>query len=313
MNIISTEDFNVPLSTLDLPKIIMSSPEMPFLEAASLMFEKKIGSLVLGKEGKISGIFTERDIIKHADLVINEKKSIQLDKLMTPNPFTIKSDASLLDAISIMSSREFRHIPIVDNDGNVISIISIKDILKYLLSFFENFFSNFKPISYWSKESVNLQEVANLYDIEKSKGSLREDVLYTNLKRIGSSNFSFVSHTVTIEDVLHRLHQKSHSVALVTEYETELAGIVTERDLLFKVFSQDVDLSTSVTEIMTSNPHILSIENKLGHALKNMFTYHYRNIPLINTEGFPVSIVTLLDILIFIGNELGVRNVLQYL
>ena len=177
----------------------------------------------------------------------------------------------------------------------------------------EDFFNEFQPISFWSKESVNLQENASLYDLEKEKGTLREDVLYTNLKRVGSINFSFVGHTFSIKEVLERLHTKNHSVALVTEYETELAGILTERDLLFKVFSQDVDLNNCVTTVMTSNPHILSVENKLGHALKNMFTYHYRNIPLINAEGFPVSIVTLMDMLIFIGNELGVRNVLKYL
>ena len=312
MKIITKEDFQVPLSTLKLPKIIMSNPEMPFLEAASLMFEKKIGSLVLGRDEKISGIFTERDIIKCADDIL-DKNNLTVEDLMTANPFTIGDDATLLDAISIMSSREFRHIPIVDESGNVVSIISIKDILKYLLSFFEDFFSRFEPIDFWSKDSVNLQEDASLYDLEKKKGSLREDVLYTNLKRVGSTNFSFVSHTFTIKEVLERLHLKSHSVALVTEYETELAGILTERDLLFKVFSQDVDLNACVTSVMTANPHVLSVENKLGHALKNMFTYHYRNIPLINAEGYPTSVVNLLDMLIFIGNELGVRNVLQYL
>ncbi len=309
---ISTKDFEVPLKSLSLPKIIMSDPSMKFLEATALMYKNKIGSLVLGTDGKIVGIFTERDIIRKADSIL-ENKNMELRELMTPNPLTIKEDASLLDVISIMSSREFRHIPIVDNDGNVTSIISIKDILKFILNIFSDFFSKYEPIGNWSKKNINLQEDAILYDLDKVKGELRADVLSTSLRRAGSHNFSFVSHTRSIKEVLERLHSKQHSVAIITEYETELAGIVTERDLLFKVFSIDIDVNRPITDVMTPNPHVLSVESHLGHALKNMFAYNYRNIPLINAEGYPTSIVSLLDILIFIGNELGVRNVLRFL
>ncbi len=312
VNKITTKDFEVPLSSLSLPKIIMRDPTMPFLEAASLMYTNKIGSLVLGDEGRVEGIFTERDIIRKADTILNDR-SILLKDIMTQAPLTINEDALLLDAISIMSSREFRHIPIVDKEGIVTSIISIKDILKFILSIFSEYFKKYQAIPDWSKANINLQEDAILYDLNKKSGELREDVLSSSLRRAGSQNFSFLTHTKSIKEVLERMHLKSHSVALITEFETELAGIVTERDLLFKVFSKDINLNDPVTTIMTHKPHVLSTDSHLGHALKNMFVYNYRNIPLINAEGYPTGVVSLLDILIFIGNELGVRNVLRYL
>lgn len=309
--VIKQEEFEVSLADFDLPKIITMDPSMTFLEAARLMKEKRIGSMTLGNEGKLSGIFTERDCISKAPRII-ENPNIPLSEIMTENPLTLSLDNTLLRALSLMSSKEFRHIPLVNESGLVEKMISIKDILKFVSNYFQEYIKRFDPIDDWKKENIHLQEDAILYDLKKQKGSLSEEIFDVPLKRIYTTNFSSFDINMSIEEALLTMHKKRHSIALVFEFETELKGVFTERDILYKVFAGQMDLSQSIGEIMTAGPHVLTTQHQYGNAFKNMFTYGYRNVPIVNQEGFAIGNVSLLELLIFLAGELGVRNVLQF-
>lgn len=308
---VGLEEFNIPLDQLNLPSIINMSSSTPFLEAAKSMFEKKIGSLTLGEGTKIEGIFTERDVISKLPLVLEDPMR-PLSDLMTPSPLTLKNDATLSDAISIMSSREFRHLPVTNENGDIEKMISIKDVLKFISELFSEHMNDFKPINDWNKMGVNLQEQAILYDYHKEEGKLSEDVFDIPIKRIVNTSISKFNSQTSIREALLKLHERREAIALIMEYETELVGVVTERDILYKVFSSDLSLDLPIEEIMTSSPHVLSVNHQFGNALSNMFAYGYRNIPVVNQEGFPIGNISLLELLIFLANELGLRNLLKF-
>ena len=80
----------------------------------------------------------------------------------------------------------------------------------------------------------------------------------------------------------------------VTRYETELVGVLTERDLLKKVFGK-IDLSSQikVSEIMTPNPITLLEKHVLSYAINNMFVKNFRNIILVDEEKNPISSISL--------------------
>ena len=306
MALITEEHFQIQLSKLQLSKIITISGETPFNEVIKLMLDKNIGSVIIGSQNNIEGIFTERDIISRLDLIL-ENRDRPICELMTPEPCSLSSDTELVDAMTMMSSKEFRHIPIVD--GENIYMLSIKDILHYIVRLCESKLINVNPITDWGKNSVNLDERNILVMSKFSEKCLSTQFLDVALRRIYTAKFSIVDSKLTILETLRLLAQKGHSVGLVMQYQTELVGIVTERDFLTKAFGEKLDLNSTITDIATPDPHLLSRDHTFAHAAKNMFSYNYRNVPIVNQECFPIGNISLLELLIFFCGELGFRRI----
>jgi len=107
-------------------------PTMPVGSVLRLMVERKIGCVVVAEEGKLLGIFSERDAL----LKINADAAALADRpvsqFMTPQPQTVTADAKIAFAVQRMDLGGFRHLPVVDDQGRLAGIISARDILRYL-------------------------------------------------------------------------------------------------------------------------------------------------------------------------------------
>ena len=96
--------------------------------AAAAMRERKIAALVINDEnGKLSGIVTERDIVFRAVAIGTDTKTAKISEIMTPNPDTLAPGDSAADALELMQTRGYRHLPVVE-DGKCIAIVSIRDL-----------------------------------------------------------------------------------------------------------------------------------------------------------------------------------------
>jgi len=118
-----------------LARDIMSTPPItvkentPLKEVARIMCEKKIGSvIVVGFDGKIRGIITERDMTCAAG-----KPEATLDmpawEFMTPDPITVSPETPVMDVLDKMREIGVRHIPVTDNEGTPLGMISARDIM----------------------------------------------------------------------------------------------------------------------------------------------------------------------------------------
>ena len=88
---------------------------------------------------------------------------------------------------------------------------------------------------------------------------------------------------------------------LIVDTQNKVKGIMTERDVLFKVVSKHSDLSKiKVDEIMTKDPHCLMIGDTIAHVMQNMYVGGYRHVPIIDKEKRPISIISIRDIQEFI-------------
>ena len=99
----------------------------PLTNVIRLMNERNIGSMiVVNEEGRVVGVFTERDLLR---LVANNVSldSLTVGDVMTRDVIVIEEDASLIKAVHIMAKHGIRHLPIVDEDGKAVGIISIRD------------------------------------------------------------------------------------------------------------------------------------------------------------------------------------------
>jgi CBS domain-containing protein len=102
-------------------------------DAVGLLATHKIGSLPVTREGKVVGIMSERDVIyclaKDAEAVLEWK----VERVMTAPAITVTPDVSVLAALSNMSRRRIRHLPVVEGE-RLIGIVSIGDLVAYRIA-----------------------------------------------------------------------------------------------------------------------------------------------------------------------------------
>jgi len=113
-------------------KVYTVGIEENLLEAIKILNEKKIGALiVIKKENEIEGIISERDILREVDHDNGKVENVKIKKVMTKKEDIIvahlKDDVDY--AMNVMHKNKIRHLPIVDEKGNLKGIISIGDVL----------------------------------------------------------------------------------------------------------------------------------------------------------------------------------------
>ncbi len=117
--------------------VVTISPDRPVKEAASYMYSSGVGGVVVvSPEGVVIGIFTERDLTRVVSQGIPYDTPI--GSVMTRSPVTIRADEPISKAIELMTEKNVRHLPVVDDNGRVVGIITTRDVTdltqKYLLS-----------------------------------------------------------------------------------------------------------------------------------------------------------------------------------
>ena len=133
------EKIGVQVGDIMTRNLITAKPEISVKDAAKIMTKKRVGSLLLteGKEDKLIGILTEKDIIwalskkSKKDLTEVQAKDICAKKLTT-----IKPSADVIDAIRLMRRKKFRRLPVTVKK-RVIGYLTLKDILRIQPELFE--------------------------------------------------------------------------------------------------------------------------------------------------------------------------------
>lgn len=106
-------------------------PSTTIGDAARLMRQHKVSTLTICEEGRLLGIFTDKDLRNR--VVAADLPSVQtVSVVMTENPRTLPASASLAEAVALMASGGFRHVPLVDEAGRLAGMLSASDILAHL-------------------------------------------------------------------------------------------------------------------------------------------------------------------------------------
>ena len=84
-------------------------------------------------DGKLIGIVSERDMTHRVLACGLNPQTTTLADVMTENPETLRPGDNALDAVELMLGRNFRHLPVVSEDGKVIAMVSVRDLLKAAL------------------------------------------------------------------------------------------------------------------------------------------------------------------------------------
>jgi len=123
------------VSTLEPRPPLCVGVETSLEEVLALLKRERIGCvLITGENGKLTGIFSERDLVLKVCPELESKLPRPVREFMTADPVAEGPDASIAWALTLMSHGGFRHLPIVDGTGIPVGIISVKDVVDAIVA-----------------------------------------------------------------------------------------------------------------------------------------------------------------------------------
>ncbi len=135
---------NEPISVLDRRKHVQVSGQISVREAIALMNEHHTGCVLVVEDGKLAGIFTERDLLRIVQEEI-DTSAVTVSEVMTPDPDVLRPEHRLALALNEMSEGGFRHIPLVDGQNRPVGIVAMRDIVQFIVSMFPDAVLNVPP------------------------------------------------------------------------------------------------------------------------------------------------------------------------
>ena len=110
-------------------------PDCTVFEALSVLVDKNIGALVVLEKDdeKVLGIFSERDYARRVIVKGRASKETLIREIMTENPFTVNENDTIESCMVKMTDKHIRHLPVTDNYGRLVGMISIGDVVKHII------------------------------------------------------------------------------------------------------------------------------------------------------------------------------------
>ena len=134
------------IEEITTPKLVQAPPEISVKDGIDLMQKNRAGYIVVAKNKKVVGLFTESDVVsKILDKDIDWSKPIQ--EFMTADWAILKITDPVGQAIDLMSEKKFYHIPLVDDQGDLVNVLSVRTLIRFLAEFYPTETYNLPPRS----------------------------------------------------------------------------------------------------------------------------------------------------------------------
>ena len=156
---LEVSDLRRSLRTLMKPAITVDI-DTPIRDAVHLMQTKRIGCVLVTSHRKLLGIFTERDVLKKIHGSSFDLRTTPTSEVMTINPQALNESDTIAYALNFMDLGGYRHIPIVNELFEPVGLVSVKDIVSYLVQHFADEVLNLPPhpLSISEEEDIPVPE-----------------------------------------------------------------------------------------------------------------------------------------------------------
>jgi len=132
------------LAQLDLKPPVVVSPETSLKDTVEMMQRTRSGCALICSDHAVRGIFTERDLVVRV-LSAGADPNVPISQYMSPEPTTVLQTDSIGWVIRTMYRGHYRHLPIVDSTGRLAGVVSVKQIINYLVDHFPAAVYNLPP------------------------------------------------------------------------------------------------------------------------------------------------------------------------
>ena len=123
--------------------VVSVSPDTIIFDALSLMSKYNVGAVLVVDNDNLVGVFTERDYARKIILKGRTSLDTNVSEIMSDEVITVHPEESIPECMALMSDKRVRHLPVVQ-DGQVIGIISIGDVVKFIIEEQEVVIEHFK-------------------------------------------------------------------------------------------------------------------------------------------------------------------------
>lgn len=140
---ICCEIMTEPVRGLEFREPICVRPDTAVRDAATAMNDAHVGCVLVMEGERLVGIFTERDVLKK--VVGQLDLDSPVGELMTPNPETVGMDDGIAYALNKMHIGGYRHIPVLDGQDRPVGVVSMRDVVRFIVSLFPTAVLNVPP------------------------------------------------------------------------------------------------------------------------------------------------------------------------
>ncbi|KAI1797663.1 CBS-domain-containing protein [Ganoderma leucocontextum] len=295
-----------PSPALTVPENITVS------EASQLCAAKRTDCvLVVDEDEGLSGIFTAKDLAYRVTAEGLDPHTTQVSAIMTRNPMVTRDMTSATEALQLMVQRHFRHLPVCNEEGNVVGLLDITKVFHEALDKVERSSSASEKLYHalagvqselGSGLGSNPQAAAMLSYVE----ALREKTALPDLTTLMDSRTqpATVGPKTTVREVAKLMKERRTTAVCVMEpaapgqaTAARIAGIFTSKDVVLRVIAAGLDATRcSVVRVMTPHPDTAPPTMTIHDALKKMHVGHYLNLPVVEDDGRLVAIVDVLKL-----------------
>ncbi len=239
------------------------------VESAAQMARKRIGCLVVQGEGPdddhqpILGLVSETDLVRKVMAVNLSTATTTVSQIMTPL-HTIAGHRPMVDASHVMEQQGVRHLCVAHNE-EIVGLISIRDLVRFF--------------------------------VYAESGPIRElDNVYRPLSILMQRSIETIDSEAPIQHAAQRMGEKKIG-ALLVEQDGTYKGIVTERDLITKVLSQEEDANSLTVKAVMNHPLINIDINRTIHDASDLMAEEWiRHLPVTENHQI-VGILSVRDLI----------------
>jgi CBS domain-containing protein len=110
------------------------APDEMVFEAIQLMSDKNVGALLVVDKGRLVGIISERDYTRKVALKGKSSKQTKVREILSQQVVRVTPSHSIEDCMRLMTEHRIRHLPVVNEEDEVVGIISIGDLVNWIIS-----------------------------------------------------------------------------------------------------------------------------------------------------------------------------------
>jgi CBS domain-containing protein len=111
--------------------VLTIEPSASVFEAIQRMVEANVGSLLVTEGGRLRGVVTERDYLRRVALEGRTERDTTVGEIMSAPLVYVTPDTTVEECMAVMTERRIRHLPVLDDDREVVGVISIGDVVKF--------------------------------------------------------------------------------------------------------------------------------------------------------------------------------------
>lgn len=284
------------LSLKPSPPLTMKASTTVF-EAAQFMAAKRENCVLVvdDVDETVCGIFTAKDLAFRVVGCDLDAKDITIETIMTRNPMCAQTDTSATEALNLMVTKGFRHLPVMNENNDIAGVLDITKCYHEAMEKLERAYKSSRKL-YDALEGVPASpEAAQIIDyVEALKKRMEGPNLNSVLDE--STTPIFVSIKTNVYEAACLMKERNTTAVLVTE-DNQITGIVTSKDIVLRVIAAGFNPKIcSLVRVMTPQPDFASHTTTIQEALRKMHDGNYLNLPVMGQNSEIIGIVDVLTL-----------------